>query len=260
MLTSQVIAILALTPERRVFAAFLSPVKRRISRESFHPSPMGILLNPYYLARSSLLRKIRIVAPRLRGDVLDVGCGTKPYVELFANAASYTGLEYDSVRSRALSAADAFYDGGTFPFADDSFDVVFTSQTLEHVFTPQGFLREVNRVLKPGGTLLLAVPFAWPEHEAPVDYGRYTSYGLSSLLSSQGFDVRATAKTRAGTAALGQLLIALVMDMCPSSPVVRQLVTALVAAPITVGSLLLGFGPRSRPMFLDLVVLARSLK
>lgn len=238
--------------------SLLSGLKRRIGQEAFHPTLLGIFLNPYYLARSALHRRIRIVAPRLRGDVLDVGCGSKPYASLFVNCSSYIGLEYDSTRSRSLSAADVFYDGTVFPFPDDSFDVVFTSQTLEHVFTPMKFLREVSRVLKPGGVLLLAVPFAWPEHEAPIDYGRYTSFGLSSLLSSEGFEVLAQTKTRSGISALGQLLIALAMDACPDSPATRQVVTLLLAAPVTSLSLLLGFSPPADPLYLDDVVLARN--
>ena len=56
------------------------------------------------------------------------------------------------------------------------------NQVLEHVFNPDDFVREIARVLKPGGALLLTVPFVWNEHEQPYDYARYSSFGLRAFL------------------------------------------------------------------------------
>ena len=60
------------------------------------------------------------------------------------------------------------------------------NQVLEHVFNPQEFLGEIRCVLKPGGRLLLTVPFVWDEHEQPYDCARYTSFGLRHLFDQQG--------------------------------------------------------------------------
>ena len=65
--------------------------------------------------------------------------------------------------------ADRSYDGKTFPFSDGEFDAVLTSEVLEHVFNPDEFLSEINRVLRDDGVLLLTVPFVWDEHEQPFD-------------------------------------------------------------------------------------------
>jgi SAM-dependent methyltransferase len=64
---------------------------------------------------------------------------------------------------------------------------VFSSQVLEHVPDDRGVLRECARVLRPGGQLVLSVPFYWPLHEEPHDFRRFTNHGLRFLLQQAGF-------------------------------------------------------------------------
>ena len=125
---------------------------------------------------------------KLKGRLLDVGCGSKPYQELFA-VDDYIGLDIDNEAMRNRKIADYFYDGTTFPFNDNEYDSVLCNQVLEHVFNPDEFLSEIKRVLKPGGRLLLTVPFVWDEHEQPHDYARYSSFGLKALIDKNGFNV-----------------------------------------------------------------------
>jgi SAM-dependent methyltransferase len=66
-------------------------------------------------------------------------------------------------------------------FADQSVDVIFMVEVLEHVKTPQLALDEMHRVLKPGGRLFLSTPFILPIHDAPYDFYRYTQFGLAHL-------------------------------------------------------------------------------
>jgi SAM-dependent methyltransferase len=66
-------------------------------------------------------------------------------------------------------------------FADQSVDVIFMVEVLEHVKTPQLALDEMHRVLKPGGRLFLSTPFILPIHDAPYDFYRYTKFGLAHL-------------------------------------------------------------------------------
>jgi SAM-dependent methyltransferase len=60
---------------------------------------------------------------------------------------------------------------------------------LEAIFEPKCFLKELTRVLKPGGYALFTVPFIWDEHDQPNDYARYSSFGLKHLFEEQGFIV-----------------------------------------------------------------------
>ena len=71
-------------------------------------------------------------------------------------------------------------------FADASFDAVFMMEVLEHVTEPQQALSEIRRILKPGGRLILSVPFIFPLHDEPHDYYRYTKYGLAYMLRNFG--------------------------------------------------------------------------
>ena len=93
-----------------------------------------------------------------KGKVLDVGCGTKPYESMIPHT-EYVGLEFDAPENRASKKADIFYDGLYFPLKDSGFDSILTTQVLEHVFEPEIFVAELNRVLKTNGKILLTVPF-----------------------------------------------------------------------------------------------------
>ena len=174
------------------------------NRQQYLPGPGGWLVNPFFFARRGLWRGLGEFFPRLQGAVLDVGCGRKPYRD-FVPATNYVGVDIDTPVTRALASADVFYDGRRLPFPDQQFDAVLCSQVLEHVFTPEEFLAEIRRVLRPGGTLLLAVPFVWDEHEQPADFARYSSFGLRALLGRGGFAVAEQRKTCADFRAVVQL-------------------------------------------------------
>ncbi|MBK7928126.1 MAG: methyltransferase domain-containing protein [Bryobacterales bacterium] len=73
------------------------------------------------------------------------------------------------------------------PFPDGQFDACVNIVTLEHVMDPPSVLKELGRVLKPGGELLLVAPHEWEEHQTPHDYWRFTRYGLRLLLERAGF-------------------------------------------------------------------------
>lgn len=75
------------------------------------------------------------------------------------------------------------------PVEHDHFDSVICNAVLEHVANPVEVVREIHRVLKPGGYLYLVIPFLQPEHLDPTDFQRYTKDGLRKLVADQGFEV-----------------------------------------------------------------------
>lgn len=161
-----------------------------LKKEMFFPSfPLGLFLNGFYFPRKGINNFVKNNASQFSGRIIDVGCGSKPYRSFF-KCEEYIGIDIENPgHSHKNEQIDRLYDGKTIPFEDNSFDNLLCFEVLEHVFEPDQFLRELNRVVKPGGKVLLTTPFIWNEHEVPYDYGRYSSYGLTSILKRHGFEV-----------------------------------------------------------------------
>jgi len=123
----------------------------------------------------------------LPGVIYDFGCGTRPYEEDFLEHADrYIGVDWSNTPHKLK--ADIVADlNKPLPIANEVADHVVSFQVLEHLSEPQVMLREAHRILRPEGTLRLAVPFQWWIHEEPWDFCRYTRYGLSQMLAKAGF-------------------------------------------------------------------------
>lgn len=226
-------------------------------REMFFPGWLGALINPFFFARRGLARAMQRHSTALRGRLLDVGCGSKPYARLF-DVDAYVGLDIDSEATRRIGAADHFYDGNRFPLPDAAFDAVLCNQVLEHVFNPDFFLGEIGRVLKPGGKLLMTVPFLWDEHEQPYDYARYSSFGLAALLHRNGFRVVQHDKLGADAAIVFQVANAYFFKVTSHWPrsLRLALMTPVFALINLLGLIAAKLLPRNPDLFLDNVVLA----
>lgn len=140
--------------------------------------------SPLRLARRSLREAVRRRAELAGRRLLDVGCGYQPYRDLFSNVDRYIGLD-----APGAGHADVHGDALALPFRPDVFDTVLCNQVLEHVPEPRLLMREIVRVLKPAGTLLLTAPQTWGLHHEPHDFYRYTKYGLRYLAESSGLSV-----------------------------------------------------------------------
>lgn len=209
-------------------------------REEFAPRWYSVFFNPVYLLRKRLCQSIVRNAHYIKGNVLDFGCGSKPYVSIF-NYKTYTGIDYDteiSVGNRNL-AADVFYDGKSIPFPDNYFDAVFTTEVLEHVFNPDEILPEIFRVMKPGTHMLLSCPFFWPEHEQPYDYARYSSFALKHLMEKHGFEVVHYEKTGSYWDCLLQGIVLYIHYFLPQRPkAVKIIFHTIFITPVLLGGLL----------------------
>jgi SAM-dependent methyltransferase len=141
---------------------------------------------------------MRAQASRLKGRVLDIGCGTRPYRK-FIECSSYIGI--DEVCSAGIEAQASAL---RMPFADGSFDGAILSEVLEHVPEPQVAVNELYRVLKSGGIAYVSAPMSWALHYQPHDYWRFTHYGLAHLLKACGFKILATERIGGIFSLIGQ--------------------------------------------------------
>jgi len=145
-----------------------------------------------YVVRNAIYNAIKEHIQLFEGVVIDLGCGIKPYKELIcnnSNVISYTGIDFKSAihEEYAMGKPELFWDGMTIPLDANSADVILATELLEHCAEPENVLREINRVLKPGGKLIFTVPFLWCIHLVPHDEYRYTPFSMERHLTNAGF-------------------------------------------------------------------------
>ncbi len=129
-------------------------------------------------------------AKMIKGKVLELGCGWGRGVEkLISKADHYTGLDKNEALIQALQVKYPQHDFATadFPdlsrFQDNTFDYVITFQVIEHVKDDHKFLKEANRVLKPGGKLILTtVNRKYSLSRNPWHIREYSTEELSTLM------------------------------------------------------------------------------
>jgi SAM-dependent methyltransferase len=124
----------------------------------------------------------------MRGLVIDLGCGPSPYKQdILKVADQYIGVDWQ-LSQHDQNNVDIFADlTKELPFSDNYADTIVSFQVMEHLPEPMIFLTECLRILKPGGRIIITVPFMWHVHEEPHDYFRYTRYGLEYMLGKGGF-------------------------------------------------------------------------
>lgn len=130
-------------------------------------------------------RSIALLAPELKGDFLDVGCGQQPYASYFKHVKSKRACDFNAKRGNV----DFECPADRVPLPDQSLDSILSTEVLEHVPDPLAVWREFHRLLRPGGKVLLSTPMSWPGHEEPYDFYRYPEFGLRRLAQDAGFDV-----------------------------------------------------------------------
>jgi len=138
------------------------------------------------LQTCSIERDLRAALAGFRGRLLDVGCGNSPFRHLLDPAvAQYQGVDVAAAADFGYQNPDTvYYDGRVLPFPDASFDAVLCTEVVEHIPDPTETIREIRRVLKPGGLLIVTIPWSARFHYQPYDYHRYTPSMLASLFAA----------------------------------------------------------------------------
>jgi SAM-dependent methyltransferase len=232
-------------------------------KQLFNPGVVSIFINPFYFIRLRLFKAIRKHASNYSGRILDLGCGLKPYKQLFTGASEYIGIDIENpAHDHSKEEVDVYYDGKNIPFEDKSFDCVFFSEVLEHVFYPDEIISEVHRVLKDNGTLMLTTPFVWDEHEIPYDYCRYTSFGIKHLLEKNGFTISEFSKTGHFIEVISQLIILYIRHLLYTrNKYLNLIINFLFIAPFTMlGVLFSAVLSRKRSLYFNNFVIAHKYR
>jgi SAM-dependent methyltransferase len=137
--------------------------------------------------RNQTLKTIEDLTVRDKKMLLvDFGCGDMPYRSVIEpHVGKYLGVDLD-LNPKAEHHID-FDSKTTLP--DNYADIILSNQVLEHVDSPEGYLQEALRILKPGGTIILTTHGYWFYHPTPNDYWRWTGSGLRRTVEKEGFQV-----------------------------------------------------------------------
>lgn len=161
--------------------------------ERYNPQPG----QTFYLHLSDLLMALKRYSTNDKVRVLDYGCRTSPYRLLFPNA--------EFVRADLAGEDNVEYvidSQGRVNEESEHFDYILLTQVLAHVKNTQSCLRECNRLLKRGGSLLVSTHGTYWDAPCPTDFWRWTADGLKEELQQAGFEVLDMQKATTGGRAL----------------------------------------------------------
>lgn len=177
-------------------------VKRALApKEYSHGRLRPQIGDALYLHLHDLLSAVEEVRTDEPLTLLDYGCGSSPYRSLFPRAdyrrADFLDIDQPDYRLESNSRV---------PEKDGLFDLVLSTQVLEHVPEPQIYLSECFRLLKPGGKVFLTTHGVFKDHGCPYDFQRWTADGLKLALEKTGFREIKVQKLTTGARALVFLL------------------------------------------------------
>jgi SAM-dependent methyltransferase len=134
-----------------------------------------------------LLEYERLREISLHGRILDVGGGEKTDYRRFIKPGNQLETINIDPDRKPTFVADV---ENKLDVAAGQFDHVISLNTLEHLFDDGTILKEIYRVLRPGGAAHLMVPFIYQIHASPSDYHRHTEFFWERALSAAGFSLK----------------------------------------------------------------------
>lgn len=145
-------------------------------------------LHPQWLVYYKEKHNLSEACGNLSGLVLDIGCADQQIRHILPSECQYVGLDYYQTATDWYSTRPQVYgDAQSIPILTASIDNVLLLDVLEHLPKPEDCIREIRRILKPGGKLILQVPFMYPIHDDPLDFQRWTIHGLRKLADETRF-------------------------------------------------------------------------
>jgi SAM-dependent methyltransferase len=230
-------------------------------KQQFRPGPLALIFNANYFIKKGIYEGVKRHSKKLTGVMLDFGCGSKPYRDLF-QVKQYVGLDIiNEAHDHTGEDIDVLYDGKKIPFPDAHFDSIFSSEVFEHVFNLDEVLAELSRVLKKDGLLLITLPFVWIEHEKPNDFARYTTFAVKEILKKHGFEITVHERSSSYIEVIAQLRSAyLYKSLIPRNKVLKAILVPLLIFPSNlIGKICSAISPRNDDLYLNHIVVARKV-
>jgi SAM-dependent methyltransferase len=141
----------------------------------------GFDFNPHATEIRNFVREVSQETP-VDAVLLDAGAGQCQYRDSFKHT-RYIAADFARGDSNwDYSKLDIICVLHQIPLAPASMDVILCTEVMEHIYNPLEVMRELSRVLRPGGTIYATVPFTLGEHQVPHDYYRYTRFALGYIL------------------------------------------------------------------------------
>jgi len=132
--------------------------------------------------RELLHQQIKSLGHHITGKTLDIGAGNVKRYSHFFNSTDYITLD-----PNPDNQPDVIATAEKLPFEDTQFDSIVCTAVLGDIFNLQTALQEFNRVLKPGGKILIADHLMLVLHDEPYDYWRFTPYSLKKIFKQNNF-------------------------------------------------------------------------
>lgn len=228
-------------------------------KNEFNPKLREFFLSDSYLARKELYNNIENNAEKFTGDILDLGCGSKPYQYLF-KCDSYVGLEI--MGGGGINEADYFYDGTIFPFKNEQFDNIVSFQVIYQAPDLDALILEINRVVKINGYILITVPFMWFDGGGNI-HRRFSEQYTKKKFETYGFKIEKIEQTNANLSALCILANKYInrsisnITVKPIRVLFRIFITPLFNL---LGLSFLKFMKKDNELYIDTILVAKKIK
>jgi SAM-dependent methyltransferase len=199
--------------------------------KEFRGSSQRKFLSPAIYAQYKVV--LPLINRYIYGKVIDLGCGDMPFKEFLINKVTvYNSLDLWPQVEGVTFVGD-IEDMNMID--KDAYDSAICLDVLEHVPNPKQAIKEMHRILKPSGILLISVPHLSRLHFIPYDYFRFTLYGLTHLLRSIGFDVIEIQAKGGILCFLGHQMAIIIIASSWGLPfLIRQIVFSIVKYCITI--------------------------
>ena len=134
------------------------------------------MIGEFLLISRKINKKIAEIFTNNKDVVLDLGCGNKPNYHKYIKGEI---ICFDKSKNRITKIIG---DADKLPFRANSFDKVISVNSLYYFKKPFNIVKDLHKILKKNGKIVLVLPFFYPVHDVPVDKYRFTEYGLRTLL------------------------------------------------------------------------------